>query len=53
MRILLPAEPKAAILTDSKGGKLADVKSSWDAASHTYFLGFDNSPEGTQVKISW
>ena len=53
MRIFLPAEPKASILTDSKGEKLADVKSSWDAASHTFFLGFENSPEGTQVKISW
>ena len=53
VRILLPSEPKEAILTDSKGEKLADVKSSWDTASHTFFLGFENSPEGTNVKISW
>ena len=53
MRILLPAEPKVTNLTDSKGERLADVKSSWDAVSHTLFLGFENSPEGTNVKISW
>ena len=53
MRILLPAEPKSIVLTDSKGEKLADVKSSWDASSHTCFLGFENSPEGTHVKLSW
>ena len=53
VRILLPAEPKAAILTDSKGEKLAGVKSSWDATSHTYYLGFENSPDGTKVEISW
>ena len=53
MRILLPAEPKEPILTDSKGEKLTDVKSSWDTASHTFFLSFENNPDGTNVKISW
>ncbi len=53
VRILLPAEPKEAVLTDSKGEKLANVKSSWDTSSHTYFLSFENSPDGTNVKISW
>ncbi|MBE7171597.1 MAG: hypothetical protein INR73_13485 [Williamsia sp.] len=53
MRVLLPAEPKTFVLTDSKGEKLADIKSSWDAPSHTFYLGFENSPEGTQVKIYW
>jgi hypothetical protein len=53
MRILLPEAPKEVTLTDSKGEKLTDVQSSWDAASHTYYLGFENSPDGTNVKISW
>lgn len=53
IRILLPAEPKSATLTDSKGENLADVKSSWDTASHTFFISFENSPDGTNVKISW
>jgi hypothetical protein len=53
MRILLPAAPKEVILTDSKGEKLTDVKSSWDAASHTCYLSFENSPDGTTVQINW
>jgi hypothetical protein len=53
VRILLPKAPKATLLTDSKGEKLTDVKFSWDEASKTYFLGFENSPDGTKVKINW
>jgi hypothetical protein len=53
MRILLPSEPTSSTLTDSNGQKLADVKSSWDAATHTLFLGFENSPDGTKVEINW
>ncbi|MEJ7740296.1 MAG: hypothetical protein WKF97_22980 [Chitinophagaceae bacterium] len=53
VRILLPASPKGTTLTDSKGEKLTDVTSSWDAASHTYYLSFENSPDGTKVEISW
>jgi hypothetical protein len=53
VRILLPAAPTSAMLTDSNGSKLTDVKSSWDAGSHTYYLGFENSPEGTKVEIVW
>ncbi len=53
VRILLPAAPTSATLTDSNGSKLTDVKSSWDAGSHTYYLGFENSPEGTKVEIVW
>ncbi|HEY9339970.1 MAG TPA: hypothetical protein VIQ23_00235, partial [Hanamia sp.] len=53
IRILLPNAPKGTLLTDSKGEKLTDVKSSWDATSKTYYLSFENNPEGTRVKISW
>ena len=53
VRILLPAEPKTITLTNSKGENLADVKSSWDTSSHTFFISFENSPDGTNVKISW
>jgi hypothetical protein len=53
VRILLPAEPKTVMLTDSKGEKLAGVKSSWDHVSHTLFISFENSPDGTTVKLSW
>ena len=53
VRVLLAAKPKEIILTDANGQKLPDVKSSWDASSNTCFLSFENSPEGTKVKITW
>ena len=53
IRMLLPKAPKETILTDSKGEKLTDVKSSWDAASGTYYLSFENSPDGTTVNLKW
>lgn len=53
MRILLPAAPKETVITNDKGEKLSDVESSWDAVSATLYLGFDNSPEGIRVALSW
>lgn len=52
-RILLPAKPRSVSVTDSKGNRAAGVKSSWDAPSHTLYLGFENSPEGIKVSIKW
>ncbi len=53
MRILLPAAPEETVVTNDKGEKLSDVESSWDAASATLYLGFDNSPGGIRVVLSW
>jgi len=53
MRILLPASPKDIKITNNKGAQLSDVKTSWDATSGTCYLSFDNSPEGTNVSLSW
>ena len=53
MRILLPAAPVKTILTNSKGEKIDNVQNSWDAASRTCYLGFDNDPDGIQVTLSW
>jgi hypothetical protein len=53
MRILLPKAPRETTLTDDKGQKLTDVKSCWDAVSSTYYLSFDNSPDGTTVNLKW
>ena len=53
MRILLPQAPKQITLRDSKGNKLSDVKTSWDNTSHTCFLSFENSPDGTKVELGW
>lgn len=53
LRILLPQKPVKASVADHNGTQLPDVKSSWDAASKTYYLSYENNPEGTKVKISW
>lgn len=53
LRILLPQEPVKLSVADHNGMQLPDVKSSWDAASKTYYLSYENNPEGTQVKITW
>ena len=46
MRILLPNKPKR-VRVDAKS------HSSWDEASHTLLLGFENNPDGVQVRIEW
>lgn len=53
MRVLLPAQPKETIVTDSSGQNIEDLKTSWDALSNTLYLGFANSPEGIKVNLKW
>lgn len=53
MRVLLPKAPVETVLTNTKGEKLTGVKTSWDAASFTYYLSFENDPEGTKVYLKW
>jgi hypothetical protein len=53
MRVLLPAKPIGITVTDSKGQPVAGVESSWDAFSHTAWVGFENSPEGVKVEVRW
>ena len=53
MRILLPAQPKEITVSDHNGKIVADVKTSWDVSSHTYYMGFANSPDGIGVNIKW
>ncbi len=53
MRVLLPAQPKHIKVTDNTGKIIADVKSSWDVSTHTFYLGFDNSPDGIKVNLKW
>jgi hypothetical protein len=52
MRVLLPSEAKEIKITDASGTVL-EAKTSWDAASKTVFLNFENNPEGVQVKLTW
>ncbi len=52
MRILLPAKPARTSVTDANG-KVIPSKTTWDEASRTCFLGFENDPEGVHVKLTW
>jgi hypothetical protein len=53
MRILLPKKPKTILVKDAAGHALSDVQSSWDESSNTYWLSFENSPEGIYVTLKW
>ena len=53
MRVLLPAKPKNIKVTNNTGETVIDLKTSWDTSSNTLYLGFDNSPDGIKVDVSW
>ena len=53
VRVLLPSQPSVILVTDKAGQPVGDVQSSWDASSHTVYLGFGNSPEGVKVELKW
>ncbi|GGG81148.1 hypothetical protein GCM10007415_12160 [Parapedobacter pyrenivorans] len=53
MRVLLPTEPRQFAVVDPEGNPVSDVRTSWDASSHTYFLQFENHPDGMHVKLDW
>ncbi|WP_419802308.1 hypothetical protein [Mucilaginibacter sp.] len=53
MRVLLPAKPKNVSITNNKGEKVNEVKTSWNASSKTCYLSFDNNPDGIKVDITW
>jgi hypothetical protein len=53
MRVLLPAQPISISVTDSSGQPAGELRSSWDAVSHTEYLGFGNSPDGIRVSIKY
>jgi len=53
MRVLLPSQQVKTEILNNKEEKMSDVETSWDEASKTLYLSFDNSPDGVQVKIGW
>ena len=53
MRVLLPVEARSVRIFDASGNPLAITKASWDKLSKTYFLCFDNHPDGISVKFNW
>ena len=52
MRILLPKKAIKIEVTDAAGKSIVS-QSSWDDASKTCFLKFENNPDGVRVKLSW
>ena len=53
MRVLLPAEAKSVSISDAIGNPVELIQGSWDKSSKTYFLSFNNHPDGVSVKFSW
>src|SRR5690606_13575452 len=45
MRILLPEQPTQVRVTNA-AGLLVEAKTSWHSSSKTYFLSFENDPDG-------
>jgi hypothetical protein len=52
MRILLPKKAIKIEVTDAAGKSIVS-QSSWDDASKTCFLKFENNPDGVRVKLGW
>ncbi len=52
MRVLLKQEPRAIAVTDHTGAAVTFI-STWDEASRTVFLKFDNDPEGIKVTLDY
>lgn len=53
MRVLLPSQPKETTITDHLGNQLDGTKMEWDEKSSTYWLEFENNPEGIDVRLKW
>lgn len=53
MRVLLPVKAQSVSISDANGNSLELIQETWDKASKTYFLSFENNPEGVFVKLSW
>lgn len=53
MRIFLPSKPERINLMSKEGIKIKNFQGNWDENSNTYFLHFDNSPNGVEVEFMW
>lgn len=53
MRVWLLKEPQKVVVSDVDGRSLTDCRKQWDKQSQTYFLCFENDPEGIHVEFVW
>ena len=51
MRVLLPVQPSVVQVSDAEGNGMQEMEFTWDEASKTAFLKFENSPEGVRVRF--
>lgn len=51
MRILLPREPKACVMTNPDSTPAGHARWNWDAESKTVWMTFENNPDGVSVRI--
>jgi hypothetical protein len=52
MRVLLPVKATDVKITNAAGNAVT-ATTSWDEFSKTYFLSFENSPEGVFIHLGW
>lgn len=53
MRVLLPAKPLQVYLTDSNKQVVKDYTMTWDEATKTCLLTYQNSSDGIKVALTW
>lgn len=53
MRILLPSKPSEILLNNDANQVIKDFTSSWDEASKTCLLKFENNSKGISVQLKW
>ena len=53
MRIWLPKKPVKVTIQDVNSQSITNVEGEWDERSQTYFLSFENSPDGVQTTFVW
>jgi hypothetical protein len=52
MRVLLPAAPAVVKVSAPDGAAIA-WSQEWDDASRTFFMSFENDPDGVRVELKW
>lgn len=53
MRVFLPSEPEKVNIMGKEGNLVKPLGSNWDENSRTYYLHFENSPEGIDMEFKW
>ncbi|MDR1172881.1 MAG: hypothetical protein LBL24_10535 [Bacteroidales bacterium] len=52
-RVYLPKQPKDVKVKNAAGEAVVTAEHSWDEASHTCLIKFENDPDGIRTEINW